>query len=72
VLVVTDGVLEARSPGGVPFGVQRALPVVDTHCEERPATICEALLTAVQDFCLPQSPLDDWTAAVIMRVAEPS
>jgi sigma-B regulation protein RsbU (phosphoserine phosphatase) len=67
VLVVTDGVLEARSPDEVPFGVERALHVVATHFEETPTKICQALLAAVQDFCPPEGPFDDATAAIIKR-----
>jgi serine phosphatase RsbU (regulator of sigma subunit) len=65
VLLLTDGILEAQSPEGRPFGLPPVLDVVRAHRGHTPTAICQALLAAVQDFCRPRAPHDDATVAVI-------
>jgi serine phosphatase RsbU (regulator of sigma subunit) len=64
-LLLTDGVLEARSPAGDLFGPDRVLEVVRARRGEPARAIVEALLTAVRDFAGGQVPDDDCTAMVL-------
>jgi sigma-B regulation protein RsbU (phosphoserine phosphatase) len=64
-LLLTDGVLEARSPAGGAFGLERALNVVRGG-KTRPAReITSRLYGAVRDFCSDRPPPDDVTAIVV-------
>ena len=65
VLLVTDGVMEARDPGGARFGVQRTLNLVRAYRQESAGAIVENLYHGVRAFgqTLPQ--YDDVTATVI-------
>ena len=65
VLLVTDGVMEARDPGGARFGVQRTLDLVRAYRQESAGVIVENLYHGVRAFgqTLPQ--YDDVTATVI-------
>jgi serine phosphatase RsbU (regulator of sigma subunit)/putative methionine-R-sulfoxide reductase with GAF domain len=60
----TDGIVEAASPKGELFGVERALGVVHAHRHETPDEILGVLFDAVSDFCA-HSPHDDITAVII-------
>ncbi len=64
VLLVTDGILEARAPDGDSFGAERTLAVVRAHRAETPAEIIAALLKAAGAFS-PEAQVDDMTAVVI-------
>ena len=65
VLLVTDGVMDARDPGGARFGVQRTLNLVRAYRQEPAGAIVENLYHGVRAFgqILPQ--YDDVTATVI-------
>ena len=65
ILMLTDGVLEARSPEGAVFGIERTLEVVNAHRDLAAAEIVDAIHSAVRDFCLPGRPLDDVTTIVV-------
>jgi serine phosphatase RsbU (regulator of sigma subunit)/DNA-binding NarL/FixJ family response regulator len=65
VLLLTDGVLEAKSPADEPFGIERTLEVVHSHREQPAAEIVAAIHRHVEEFCSPQKVLDDVTAIVI-------
>jgi len=65
VLLVTDGVHEARSPDGTFFGTERALEVVAANRDKTAAQIVEALLSAVRKFTRTDNPTDDVTAVVV-------
>ena len=64
ILLFTDGITEAVSRDGRPFGLARALDVVRAHRHEHPSEITEALFHAVREFS-GQPPTDDITAVVI-------
>ena len=70
VLLFTDGIPEARSPGGTVFGNERMLEVVGTNRDRPAVEIVEAIHCAVQEFCCPGKPCDDITAIVIKVEAE--
>ncbi|WP_020473661.1 SpoIIE family protein phosphatase [Zavarzinella formosa] len=63
--LLTDGVTEAFSPEGLPFGIQRALDTVRGHQHETPDEIVQALLRGVAEFSEGQVQLDDLTGVVI-------
>jgi serine phosphatase RsbU (regulator of sigma subunit)/putative methionine-R-sulfoxide reductase with GAF domain len=66
VLLFTDGIVEARSPGREQYGVERLLAVVRAHQQEAPEAILDALFQAVGDFSGQQ--LHDDCTAVILKV----
>ncbi len=65
VLLITDGIMEARAPDGTPFGLQRPLDIVRCYRDEPARAIVDHLYNAVRAFAqyLPQ--FDDITATVI-------
>ena len=65
VLLLTDGIAEARSPEDTPFGIQRSLDLV-RHCRDASAAeIVEQLYRAVRAFSRNLPQFDDITATVI-------
>jgi PAS domain S-box-containing protein len=64
-LLLTDGVLEASSPDGIPFGVDRALGVVRDHRDGTAREIVEVLYREVLAFARRSLPRDDVTAVVV-------
>ena len=69
-LMMTDGIHEARSPTGAFFGRDRALEVVTAHREEGAATITEHLYDAVREHTNLDR-LDDDVTVVVLK-AQPS
>jgi sigma-B regulation protein RsbU (phosphoserine phosphatase) len=65
VLLFTDGIVEAMSPDGEQFGVERTLGLVRAHRQEAPEAILDALFHAVGDFSGHQ--LQDDITAVILK-----
>ncbi|MHB9067966.1 MAG: PAS domain S-box protein [Pirellulaceae bacterium] len=65
VLLLTDGILEARSPEGALFGDDRMLEVVRANRDRRASEIIQSLQQAVFDFTGLTKPQDDLTAVVI-------
>jgi sigma-B regulation protein RsbU (phosphoserine phosphatase) len=64
-LLVTDGILEARSPDGVLFGTERTLEIVRANRSRKSSEIVAALHRAVHDFTQQAQPIDDLTTVVI-------
>jgi PAS domain S-box-containing protein len=71
VLLLTDGILEARARGGTFFGVGRALDLVRTRRGDTARAIVGHLHQAVRDFCHDAPQLDDVTAVVIKVESTP-
>jgi sigma-B regulation protein RsbU (phosphoserine phosphatase) len=65
VLVFTDGLLEARSPDGTFFGIERALEVARASQGKPAAVMARALCQAVRDFSQDRPQCDDITVVVI-------
>lgn len=65
VLLVTDGVLEARSSDGAQFGTERMLDVVRENLHREAREIVERLQEAVRRFSGLAEPQDDVTAVVV-------
>ncbi len=64
VLLMSDGILEARSAEGNFFGAQRAIEVVRRHRREEPSVIIEHLIHEALVFCR-NIQADDMTAVVV-------
>jgi serine phosphatase RsbU (regulator of sigma subunit) len=65
VLLLTDGVLDARSSRDASFGAQRVLDCVRQTRRLSAREIHESLHRAITEFCGREEPLDDMTAVVI-------
>jgi sigma-B regulation protein RsbU (phosphoserine phosphatase) len=68
VLLCSDGVFEARSPGGEYFGAQRALNVVREHLDDDASRIVEHLHSAAVAFAGGAALDDDHTIVVVKVV----
>ncbi len=71
VLVYTDGVTEAESPGGEELGVERLAALVEA-CEGEGAVLCEAVLDAVHHFTGGRPAGDDITVVAVERLDDAS
>jgi serine phosphatase RsbU (regulator of sigma subunit) len=69
VLLVTDGMLEARSADETPFGRERVLEIVRGHRDKPAREIVAELCRAVRDYCKNKTLIDDVTAIVIKVAA---
>jgi PAS domain S-box-containing protein len=65
VLLNTDGIIEAASPDGELFGMERTLRLVRQHQQQMPNEILTALFDAVGDFS--NNNFDDDLTAVIIK-----
>ena len=65
VLLITDGVLEAMSPDGQVFGVERTLAVVRENLTSCASEIIDGLYYAICDFTQQDRTEDDVTTVVI-------
>jgi sigma-B regulation protein RsbU (phosphoserine phosphatase) len=65
VLLVTDGVIEARSPQGEVFGIDRALDYVREHQQQPARLIVEGLYTEVRCWEAGRPQGDDITIVVV-------
>jgi serine phosphatase RsbU (regulator of sigma subunit) len=64
-LLLTDGVVEARAPDGTAFGLERALAIVRVYRRETAAQIVYNLYHAVRAFAHNHPQVDDITAVVL-------
>ena len=67
VLLLTDGVTEARSAAGEEFSEERALEIVRRDRAKPAAEIIQALMNEVRRFSVPDSPNQDDMTAVIVK-----
>lgn len=65
VLLLTDGILEARSPDGEPFGAERSLAILRHFQAQGAATVVQSLYHAVRAFVHNAVQLDDLTILVL-------
>ena len=65
VLLLTDGIVEARSPDNEPFGSQRVLAVARHYLPSSARTIVHNLYHAVRAFAQVEDQADDITALVL-------
>ncbi|MBW2542159.1 MAG: SpoIIE family protein phosphatase [Deltaproteobacteria bacterium] len=67
VLLMTDGLYEARSETGEDFGLERVLRTVRDHQEASAVEIIDALHLAVRTFTARVRPEDDITIVIVKR-----
>jgi len=65
ILLLTDGVADARGPDGTFYGESRALETVRRHRHDTAQHIVDRLHDDVRDFIRAQPPTDDVTAVVV-------
>ena len=65
VALLTDGILEARSPDYELFGTERAIATLAATRHKSARAIIESLFAAVRDFSQREHPQDDMTAVVL-------
>ncbi|MCX7929256.1 MAG: serine/threonine-protein phosphatase [Chlorobi bacterium] len=68
-LIVTDGILEAQTPEGQLYGVQRLEEHLRNAASEQPHTIAMRILEDVQHFSAGAQYSDDRTIVVLKRIA---
>ena len=66
---MTDGISEARHPGGELFGKQRVLQLVHERRDCKSEVIVSELLRAVEAFCFPNGNDDDATVDILARIS---
>lgn len=64
-LVGTDGIWEARNPGGEYFGRERLFDIVQSHTQQSADQLCETVLAQVTSFIASGPRLDDITLLVV-------
>ncbi|HVZ94954.1 MAG TPA: SpoIIE family protein phosphatase [Phycisphaerales bacterium] len=64
----TDGVSEARTPGGQFFGEDGLAGILNEHGRLQPRELCERIVRHVDDFQA-QNPADDLTLVILQRRA---
>lgn len=65
ILVITDGVHEARSPDGIPFGIERSLGVVRSACSRSAQEIINCLTRELRTHADSQPQEDDITVVAL-------
>jgi sigma-B regulation protein RsbU (phosphoserine phosphatase) len=65
VILLTDGVLEASSPEGELFGMDRVLQILRQNSNKAASDVIERLHHEVQEFTCQDHLLDDFTVVVI-------
>src|SRR5262249_18543452 len=70
-LLLTDGIVEARAPDGMFFGAQRAVDIVRVYRRDPAARIVENLYQAVRAFTHAGPQADHLTALVVKLPAHP-
>jgi PAS domain S-box-containing protein len=68
IVLLTDGIVEARSPSDDPFGPERSLDVVRAHRDRKAQEIVGALYAAVTDFCRGKPLPDDVTGVIVKAI----
>lgn len=71
VILYSDGVDEAQSPDGEPFGEERLLGVLAAAAAD-PDAVVEDVVSALRDFTRDHEPYDDITLVAVQRLPEVS
>jgi serine phosphatase RsbU (regulator of sigma subunit)/PAS domain-containing protein len=71
ILLLTDGLVEARAPDGTTFGMERALEIIRVYREDPPAQIVTNLYHAVRAFSRSTPQTDDMTVVLIRALPTP-
>jgi PAS domain S-box-containing protein len=65
VLLLTDGIVEARSPDDEEFGLERCVTTVRSHRDRPAAALVDALHASVTQFCGGKPATDDLTGLIV-------
>ena len=68
VILLTNGIRQARSEAKALFGDERTFQVIHDHFQESARSILASLQKAVREHCRPRQPADDFTAIIIKSV----
>jgi sigma-B regulation protein RsbU (phosphoserine phosphatase) len=68
VFLYTDGLVEAHSPFGEQYGMDRMLAVIEHRAKEEPTKILEALRSSLAEFRAGHEPEDDVTMIAFKRI----
>ena len=68
VILLTNGIRQARSEANALFGDDRTFQVIHDHYQESARIILASLQKAVREHCHPRQPTDDFTAIIIKSV----
>jgi serine phosphatase RsbU (regulator of sigma subunit) len=66
-IVMSDGVFEARSPRGELFEVERVIELLDKHRNDSPQQVVAAVREAMLKWQGKEEPVDDQTVVMIQR-----
>jgi serine phosphatase RsbU (regulator of sigma subunit) len=64
-VLFSDGIVEAANRRDEQFGEERLIAIVERRADEQSRTICEAILSAVREFCEGMPAQDDQTLLVV-------
>lgn len=67
-VLLTDGILEAESQEGDPFGSERVVEVIRRNSDRSAAEIIGALQMAIDEFCQYRKFSDDITSVAVKRL----
>jgi phosphoserine phosphatase len=67
IIVMSDGIFEARNGKGQLFEVERIVELLDRHREKSPAEVAELLKEAVREWQGTDEPFDDQTVVIVQR-----
>src|SRR5439155_9967659 len=65
IVIGTDGIWEAKSPGGRVFGKEGLMDVIRASAHLPAAGICDRVIDRLAEFCENSVPTDDTTVVVI-------
>jgi serine phosphatase RsbU (regulator of sigma subunit) len=68
-VVMSDGVFEARSPQDELFDVPRVLDLLNDHADDPPEQVLHRLRQAVELWQGREEPIDDQTITIVQRIA---
>lgn len=71
-LMYTDGLTEARSPGGEEYGENRLLSLFELYCDAGPDVLLEKIRLSLEQFIQDADLPDDVTYSIITRPVEKS
>jgi DNA-binding response OmpR family regulator len=72
IVICTDGVVEAESPGGEHYGLRRAIHRVRKYRNRPAEEIIDALYRSIIKFSHPVSQKDDITVVIVKVLADPN
>lgn len=66
-VVMSDGIFEARDPAGEQFEIERVIALLDAHRDKTPQALLAVIKQAVHAWQGKEEPIDDQTVIIIQR-----